>query len=336
MYLGGGPRRARLLFGVAMLACGLALARPQPAWAGWPLASPSRTVLAFGATYRATDATTSSMHHGVDLAAPAGVRVIAPLTGDVTFAGEVPGVGGGTVRAVSVSTDCGTLTLLPLESISVKRGSHVSAGDDVGTLAAAGDGSSAETHLHVGLKRGELYVDPLGVLVPPAASAGGSATSPVVHPHAAPAAATRTSARAGAGVTSGARVSVGSGIGAFTAQASPAAGRVAVPGAVLAPGVSIAGGRVSQPAAATPVRANAAASAPTPTARVDRAPSLAPLADVAIGVALRSVEGAGWALLAILVALGALWPAWRSAAAQGSCKVRVRPGVDDVAAVSGR
>jgi hypothetical protein len=57
----------RLLLGVAIMACGLSVARPPAALAGYPLASGAQVALGFGATYHAADATSSSVHRGTDL-----------------------------------------------------------------------------------------------------------------------------------------------------------------------------------------------------------------------------------------------------------------------------
>lgn len=335
MYLSGGPRRARLLVAVAIMACGLALARPQRAHAGWPLASRACVALAFGETYRAADATSASTHHGVDLASSPGASVLAPLAGDVTFAGQVPGVGGGGVLAVTIMTARGSVTLLPLESAPVKRGAHLSAGERVGTLAADGDGSSAGTHLHVGLKQGDLYVDPLGVMTPPPAAspaAGGPATHPAPSVHGTVGAA--GAARAAASPHTAAHCHPATEPGAEVSAASVSA-HAAVPGAKLAPGVSIAGPPAQERAAEIPEIAHAIGPSANSTPEAVT-PSLAPLLDRAIRFAQRSARGAAWALLGVLAALGALWPVWRSAPVEGSRKVRVRPTGDDVAAVSGR
>ena len=163
--------------GTRLLVCGLTawalvaigFAQPGAALAGWPLAQDAKVRLAFGASYTAGDGR-SATHRGVDLAAEAGDRVVAPLAGHVTFAGSVPAVGGGTQRAVTIETARGSITLMPLARIDVARGIDLSEGTGVGVLAATGDASSADAHLHVGARRGDLYVDPLGLISPPVPS----------------------------------------------------------------------------------------------------------------------------------------------------------------------
>lgn len=149
---------------------------------GWPLAHRADVALAFGATYAGSDGG-GATHRGVDLRAEAGDAVLAPCSGDVTFVGRVPGVGSsGTVLACTVERGDGIrFTLMPLESAAVSAGQHVDAGDRLAEVAERGDGSSAGTHLHVGARRGDLYVDPLGLLAPPPAASG-----PVSEPAPAP------------------------------------------------------------------------------------------------------------------------------------------------------
>ena len=204
-----GRQSAGSSLGVAGRPCSLALAlaaalglgRPAQAHAGWPLAEQARVVLGFGEIYSAGDGG-SSQHRGVDIEASAGARVLAPLAGRVTFAGSVPGVGGGRVTAVTIETPGGKLTLLPLEHLTVSRGSAVAEGDEIGTLAGDGDGSSPGAHLHVGARDGDLYVDPLGLIsLPPPAPAESSGP--------------------GAGEGAGAGVGVGVGVSAPVVETVP-------------------------------------------------------------------------------------------------------------------
>lgn len=342
------PRRSRLLLAVAVLACGLALTHPPSAHAGWPLASVARVELAFGATYRGAESTSSSTHHGVDLVAASGSRVMAPLAGEVTFAGRVPAVGGGSVLAVTISTSSGAVTLLPIASLAVARGRQLAEGDEVGSLAASGDGSSAGTHLHVGLKRGDLYIDPLDVMSPPAAASGGlaTATNPQLSARAASSRVAGTAAASGAsavGHASGAGVQVNAGM-AVQASGAHAGVRAPVAGAQLAPGVSVAGGSAAWgSSAAAGVGGSAQAGAAkssglgaSVTPAETPAPSLTPLLARVGRLAERTERGAAWGLAGILAAIGALWPVWRRDTQQGSSKVQVRPIRDDIAAVPGR
>lgn len=138
------------------------------------------TLLGFAETYAAPDGTTRS-HRGLDLAMDAGDVVETPLGGEVGFVGRVPGSDGGTVLAVTIVEGSRRLTLLPLEDARVERGDWIDAGTAIGTIAASGDPSSERPHVHVGLRQGEVYVDPAGlfsVAVPAPATKPEAAEAP--------------------------------------------------------------------------------------------------------------------------------------------------------------
>jgi hypothetical protein len=335
-------RRMRLLLGVAVVACALALVAPACAHAGWPLREAHSVTLGFGATYRADEATSSSTHRGIDIDAEEGAAVLAPLAGSVTFVGRVPAVGGGTVRGVTLATANGTVTLLPLASTSVAKGDSLAEGDSVGCLAESGDGSSAKTHLHVGMKRGDLYVDPLSVLSLPVAVTPGVASGANA-PSAAPA---RAGARASTSLGRASRTSRASARGLTSPPAvrvarSPAQLRAAVPGQSVAPGVCVAGVSASPAAATAPLPATAGtrsiALAPRAhEAAVAAAPSFAEVATRFARLVLSATKASALALLGLLLAVGALWPLWRREPQKGSGEVRVSALNNDVAAAVGR
>ncbi len=96
-------------------------------------------------------------HRGVDLAAPAGTVVVAPVDGVVTFAEVLAGrpvlvVSHGEVRT----------TYEPVESL-LPVGAAVSRGQPIGRLVA-GHACAAAACLHWGLKRDETYLNPLSLL----------------------------------------------------------------------------------------------------------------------------------------------------------------------------
>jgi Peptidase family M23 len=131
---------------------------PAPAAAAWrlPVSGPVSRAFDPGANPYA-----GGHHRGVDLTAPPASRVRAPCAGRVVVAGRV-GSSGGVVTVL-----CGhwRATLLPLSTISVRRGGSVSAGTSVGTLARSG----AHAGLHLGVRRDGVrfgYVDPLRFLAP--------------------------------------------------------------------------------------------------------------------------------------------------------------------------
>lgn len=139
--------------------------------ATWPVpASELSPSVGFHESYTAGD--NSYGHSGIDIPASAGMPISTPAAGTVSFTGAVPSgdsrISGApshkTMRAVSIKLSDGkTVTLMPFASIEVKRGGRVSEGQLLGTLAATGDVSSRETHLHMGLKRERTYYDPMSL-----------------------------------------------------------------------------------------------------------------------------------------------------------------------------
>lgn len=153
---------------VSVLTAALLLVAPMSAQAGF---SRSDVVLGFGESYSASDGNQRT-HHGVDISLGSGADVATPVSGVVAFAGRIPSTAGGTVLAVSVDTHDGRVTLMPLEHLGVESGRRVTAGDAVGQLAASGDPSTGEPHLHLSLRQGDLYLDPEALLVPPPGATG--------------------------------------------------------------------------------------------------------------------------------------------------------------------
>lgn len=98
-------------------------------------------------------------HRGVDLAAAPGVAVRAAGPGVVHFAGPVAGVG-----VVSVDHAGGLRTTYLPVTPSVSAGDVVAAGEPVGVLDAGHPGCPVVACLHWGLRRGEIYLDPLAAL----------------------------------------------------------------------------------------------------------------------------------------------------------------------------
>lgn len=90
-------------------------------------------------------------HWGVDLGAPAGTAVRAPLSGTVTFAGSVVGM-----RSVTIQNGDLKVSMSYLSEVRVGRGTQVERGSVVGRSGLA-HGSQA---LHVSVRLGDRYVDP--------------------------------------------------------------------------------------------------------------------------------------------------------------------------------
>ena len=121
---------------------------------GWPLTPPS-VVRRFDPPPQPWLAG----HRGVDLAATPGVTVRAAGTGTVTFAGRVAGRG-----VVSVAHTGGLRTTYQPVTASVTVGDVVTTGTPLGTLDVGHPGCPAAACLHWGLRRGDLYLDPLALL----------------------------------------------------------------------------------------------------------------------------------------------------------------------------
>jgi hypothetical protein len=153
-----GNRRFVLIVSIVLLA---AFGASVPASAA-PMVQWVRPVA--GAVVRPFDAPRSRFgagHLGVDLAAARGTAVRAAGAGVVSFAGAVAGA-----RHVVVAHAGNLRTSYSfLATISVRRGETVAAGDVVGTTGGVGTGHDG-TVLHLGLRSGDTYVDPMVLLEP--------------------------------------------------------------------------------------------------------------------------------------------------------------------------
>src|SRR5919108_1553942 len=155
----------------------LALAAPAAAQA-WTWPASGRVLRPFdygGGTY------TASGHGGVDVAGPPGSPVRAPASGQVSFAGWLPGHG----KTLTVKTPDGwVVTLLHLGSVTVAAGDDVAEGEAVGTIGPTGEVEADEPYLHLGIRRGDDphgYVDPL-TLLPPREEVAAPAPAPAPTP----------------------------------------------------------------------------------------------------------------------------------------------------------
>ncbi len=160
------PSRKPALFSVGLFAFALAMI-PAQAYAGWVVEGEPAVLVGYGELY-VSELGSQATHHGVDCLASAGAQCLFPAGGTVSFVGPVPAgdiPGCGTTLAVSVRIEDGrTMTLMPLDDVSVAEGQRVAEGQTVGTVASSGDGSTTVSHVHVGLKRGRTYYDPSGLL----------------------------------------------------------------------------------------------------------------------------------------------------------------------------
>ena len=153
------PLFAVLLLVPLLLPAGGALAAPAEVPAGlW-----SRPV--DGAVTRPFDPPPDRFgagHRGADLAGAPGSPVRAAGDGVVVFAGMVAGR-----PVVSVDHAGGLRTTYEPVDTSVGAGQPVARGAVLGTLAAGHAGCPVAACLHWGLRRGEVYLDPLSLLAPP-------------------------------------------------------------------------------------------------------------------------------------------------------------------------
>jgi murein DD-endopeptidase MepM/ murein hydrolase activator NlpD len=101
-------------------------------------------------------------HRGVDLAAAPGSVIRAAGDGVVVFAGMVAGR-----PVVSIGHPGGLRTTYEPVTPSVAAGQPVARGSPIGVLLPGHPGCPAAACLHWGLRRGEVYLDPLLLLRPP-------------------------------------------------------------------------------------------------------------------------------------------------------------------------
>lgn len=119
---------------------------------GWPL-DPAPAVVR---SFHAPPTPWSPGHRGVDLIATGGQPVLAPRAGRVTFVGVVAG------RGVVVVTHPGGLrTSYEPVVAGPPVGTVVGRGDRIAVLAATPGHCAPASCLHWGLRRGDVYVDPL-------------------------------------------------------------------------------------------------------------------------------------------------------------------------------
>jgi murein DD-endopeptidase MepM/ murein hydrolase activator NlpD len=101
----------------------------------------------------------SAGHRGVDLASAPGAEVRAAGGGTVVFAGVIAGRG-----VVSVAHPGGLRTTYEPVIATVVVGAQVGRGDLIGRLAAGHPGCPVAACLHWGLRRDDVYLDPLALL----------------------------------------------------------------------------------------------------------------------------------------------------------------------------
>jgi murein DD-endopeptidase MepM/ murein hydrolase activator NlpD len=101
-------------------------------------------------------------HLGIDIAAPVGTPVVAPVAGTVERVGEYPAGG----RVVWLRADSGRLLyyFAHLDTILVRRGQRLRAGETLGTVGQTGNAVGTRPHLHFAVHEGRNILDPWSVL----------------------------------------------------------------------------------------------------------------------------------------------------------------------------
>lgn len=129
----------------------------------WPVAGP-----VISAYRNGDDPYAGGMHRGVDIAAATGTPVVAATSGNVAFAGRVPG--GGTTVSIRTSDSRLLLSYLYLASATVRAGDRVVAGAPIGKVGRAGRHGAGRALLHFGVRDlaggKHAYLDPLKMLPP--------------------------------------------------------------------------------------------------------------------------------------------------------------------------
>ncbi|MCX6397689.1 MAG: M23 family metallopeptidase [Propionibacteriales bacterium] len=127
---------------------------PGPAIARWPLEPIPEVVRRFDPPLQDWNAG----HRGVDLLARAGQDVLAALPGRVSFAGALAG------RGVVVIDHGGFRTTYEPVAARVRVGQQLVGGAVIGTLQTGRSHCSPRACLHWGLRSGDAYRDPLGLV----------------------------------------------------------------------------------------------------------------------------------------------------------------------------
>lgn len=101
-------------------------------------------------------------HQGIDLAAPKGTAVYAAAAGKVIAAGQLAENDGRYGTAIIVDSGSAQTLYAHLNSLAVKAGERVEAGQLIGAVGASGFATGP--HLHFEVRRNDLAVDPATVL----------------------------------------------------------------------------------------------------------------------------------------------------------------------------
>lgn len=147
-----------LLVVLAVLTIEMTMARPVAAaptrW-DWPLAP--KPIVSRG--FDPPSSRYGVGHRGVDLVGSTGQSVLAAGSGVIGYVGVIAGRG-----VVTVLHAGGLRTTYEPVTASLPAGAAVGVGQVIGVLAAGHLGCPTAACLHWGLKRGEIYLNPLSLL----------------------------------------------------------------------------------------------------------------------------------------------------------------------------
>lgn len=149
----------RLLLPAVAAVAMLIVPAPALSWS-WPVHGSVLTLFSFERQHPYA----AGQHRGIDIGAPTGTEVEAPVSGSVAFAGTVP-VGG---KTLTIATPDGySVTLVHLGSYAVRRGDAVSEGEVVGAVGPSGQYELTVPYVYLGVRRTDDpqgYLDPLAFL----------------------------------------------------------------------------------------------------------------------------------------------------------------------------
>ncbi|MDN3444500.1 M23 family metallopeptidase [Microbacterium sp. APC 3901] len=121
----------------------------SPLWR-WPIDAPR----AVASPYRAPAHAFGAGHRGIDLASAHGVIVRAPADGVIAFRGVVVDR-----PLITIAHPGGYVSTFEPASSALAPGDTVSAGDEIGTVAAGGHASLGA--LHLGVRLDGAYINPM-------------------------------------------------------------------------------------------------------------------------------------------------------------------------------
>lgn len=118
----------------------------------WPVPESTRISSKFGPRW-------GRQHHGIDIAGPIGLAIIAAEDGEVLHAGTMGGYG----KLVAIRHAGGYSTVYAhLNNFSVRKGQKVVRGEKIGELGNTG--RTTGPHLHFEVRRGTQATDPMAYI----------------------------------------------------------------------------------------------------------------------------------------------------------------------------